>query len=69
VRAVIHDSPAESVGVRGEDVIVRFAGTEITNADQFFDTVVANKGRAIEVELVRPTEAKSIKVTVPLRNE
>src|SRR5262249_50272518 len=33
VRAVIHDSPAEGAGVRGDDVIVRFAGTEITDAD------------------------------------
>jgi hypothetical protein len=69
VRAVIHDSPAESAGVRGDDVIVRFAGTEMSDADQFFDTVVANKGRAIDVELFRAAESKTIKVSVRLRDE
>ncbi len=69
IRAVINDSPALRAGIRRGDVIVRFAATEITGPDQFFDTVVANKGRSVEVEIVRPEGAKVFKQTVELRNE
>jgi hypothetical protein len=69
VRAVIADSPASSAGVRHDDVIVRFAGTEIVDPNQFFDTVVANKGRQVEVEIVRVSESKVQKLQLQLRNE
>jgi hypothetical protein len=69
VRAVIHDSPAESAGIQRDDVIVRFAGVDIHSADQFFDTVVANKGRTVDVDLVRVADARTLNLKVPLKNE
>jgi hypothetical protein len=69
VRAVIMDSPAARAGVLRDDVVVRFAGTEIVDPDQFFDTVVANKGREVEIELVRVADSKVIKLQLQLRNE
>lgn len=69
IRAVIADSPAAAAGVLRGDVIVRFAGTEITDPDQFFDTVVANKGRDVEVDLVRVEKGQELKLKVQLRDE
>ncbi len=69
-RAVINESPAARSGVRRGDIIVRFAGTEITDPDQFFDTVVANKGREVDVEIVRVEGATSeLKLSVLLSDE
>jgi hypothetical protein len=69
VRAVITGSPAARAGVAREDVIVRFAGAEITTADGFFDAVVANKGKNVEVEIVRVAQGKDFRIQVQLESE
>jgi hypothetical protein len=69
VRAVIQSSPASRGGVRRDDVIVRFAGTEVVTPDQFFDTVIANKGKKVEVEIVRVADSKQLKLELQLENE
>jgi hypothetical protein len=69
VRAVIAGSPAARAGLQREDVIVRFAGGEITTADGFFDSVIANKGRTVEVEIVRVSQGKDFKIELQLANE
>jgi hypothetical protein len=69
VHAVIHDSPAARAGIHRDDVVVRFSGTEIVTPDQFFDTVVANKGRKVEAEIVRVPESRVIRVELQLQNE
>lgn len=60
VRAVINDSPAASAGVLGGDVIVKFAGTDIGGTDQFFDTVVKNAGKEVDVDLLRGSDTKKL---------
>ncbi len=69
VRAVIGSSPASRAGILPEDIVVRFAGTEITEPDQFFATVVANKGRLVEVEVARVATSKVMKLSIQLMNE
>jgi len=69
VRAVINGSPAATAGILREDVIVRFAGTEIATPDAFFAAVVANKGRTVDVDVVRVATGKELSLRVVLANE
>jgi hypothetical protein len=69
VRAVIVESPAAKAGIVRDDVIVSFGGTTITDPDQFFDTVVADKGRDVEVDVVHAARAQVVSHRVRLRDE
>jgi hypothetical protein len=60
VRAVITRSPAFQSDVLRGDIITRFADVDILDPDQFFDTVVANQGKQVTVELFRNGEKKTI---------
>jgi S1-C subfamily serine protease len=60
VRAVITRSPAFQSDVLRGDIITRFADVDIFDPDQFFDTVVANQGKQVSVELFRNGEKKTI---------
>ncbi len=69
IRAVIKGSPAAQLGLRRGDIVIRLAGADISNPDQFFDTVLANKGKTVEVDVVRPEGVQQLKLTVQLMNE
>jgi len=62
VQAVINDSPAFTADVLRHDVITKFADEAVINTDQFFDLVVRNSGRNVQVELNRNGELKTISV-------
>jgi hypothetical protein len=62
IRAVIRRSPAFQADLLRGDVITRFAGVEILDPDQFFDTVVENQGKQVDVEFVRNGETKTVSV-------
>jgi serine protease Do len=67
VRAVIKDSPAFAADMLQGDIITQVAGVTITDPDRFFDTVIANTGKQVTVELNRKGEAKTI--TLQIRDE
>lgn len=60
IRAVITDSPAFHADLLRGDIILRFAGEQIVDPDQFFDTVIRNSGRLVDVEIDRNGERKTI---------
>lgn len=62
IRAVINDSPAAQGGIKSGDVVVKLAGTEITGPDQFFDTVVGNAGKEVDVDLLRGSDEKKVRL-------
>jgi hypothetical protein len=62
IRAVINRSPAFLADLLRGDVIVRFAGVDIVDPDQFFDTVVQNEGKQVTVDFVRGGEKKTVTV-------
>jgi hypothetical protein len=58
-------SPAEQAGIRGGDLIVRFAGREIRSDDDFFSAVAAAEP-SVTAALKRPSEKATVDVTVHL---
>jgi|WetSurMetagenome_2_1015567.scaffolds.fasta_scaffold87892_1 hypothetical protein len=62
IRAVVKNTPAFTADLLRYDVITRFAGEDITDPDQFFDTVVRNAGRKVDVEINRNGVVKTIPV-------
>lgn len=64
VSAVINDSPAFDADILRGDVITAVSGTVMTSPDQFFDYVVANQGKEVQVELAREKERKTVTLTI-----
>jgi S1-C subfamily serine protease len=64
VEGVVPGSPAERAGLRERDVIVRFAGQSISGVDDLHRLLTAERGgTASEVEVVRGTELRKLRVT------
>ncbi len=65
VTKVIKDGPADKAGIKQGDVIIKFDGKEVKNADDL-PWIVSNTpiGSKIDVKILRQGKEKTIKVTV-----
>lgn len=66
VSQVVGDSPAAKAGIRGGDVVVSIAGTEVTSASQFVNLTKQYKGQ--KVALVYSRDGQPSRVSVQLRD-
>jgi predicted metalloprotease with PDZ domain len=65
VNNVVEDSPADSAGIREEDIIIKFAGTQIEDAADLTNAVRKTApGTRVSVEIMRADEKKTLDVTV-----
>jgi len=65
VDGVQPDSPAAKAGVKAEDVILRYNGTDVTSSDQFVTMVQGTKpGNVADLTVLRAGKSQTIKVTV-----
>ncbi|HTR81408.1 MAG TPA: PDZ domain-containing protein [Bacteroidota bacterium] len=65
VSEVVDDSPADSAGIKEGDVIVKFNGKEIEDADDLMRVVQKTKpGTRTSVEVMRKDEKKSLDIVV-----
>lgn len=62
MQAVINDSPAFAADMLRGDIITSFAGEKVINPDQFFDLVIQNAGRSVQVEINRSGAVKTLLV-------
>jgi len=65
IEEVQPDTPASHGGLKGEDVIVRYDGKEVTSVDQFVSMVqMTRPGTTVKIEVIRDGEAVTRKVTI-----
>ena len=65
VNRVIEDSPAETAGVKEEDIIVEFNGKAIDDADDLVTAVRNEKpGASVSLVVVRKDERKTLQATL-----
>lgn len=62
ITGVSPDSPAEAAGIQSEDYIVEFNGIEVTDIEQLQNLTNANKGKEVEVLLLRDGEEINIRI-------
>jgi len=58
VRAVIKGSPAYNSDILVDDIIVKLNDEYASDPDVFFDLVIKNKGKSVNVEFIREGETK-----------
>jgi S1-C subfamily serine protease len=63
IREVVEDSPAARAGLASGDLIVVAAGQPIRNPDDLFDALALARGRALELNVVRGTDERTLQVT------
>lgn len=69
VRGVEDDTPADSAGIKGGDVITEFDGKKISDASDLSRAVGKTKpGTVVNVTLMRNNEKKSLKATIGERS-
>ncbi len=67
---VEEDSPAGAAGLLVGDIIVAIAGEPVSDPDQLLASLVGDAvGKAIQVQVLRGGQAKTIKVTIGERKE
>jgi S1-C subfamily serine protease len=65
VESVVAGGPAERAGVRGRDIIVRFAGQPVSGVDDLHRLLTAERsGVSCEAEVIRGAELRKY-VIVP----
>jgi len=65
VTSVVEDSPAEKAAIKDEDVIIEFAGKEVSDADDLITVVGETKpGTKVNVVVMRGDERKTLQVEV-----
>jgi len=65
VEEVQDDTPASRGGIKAEDVIVRFAGEDVSSVDQFVTAVQNTKpGKTVDMDVLRDGKKVSLRVTV-----
>ena len=65
VSNVVDDSPADSAGIKEDDVIVQFDGKDIGEASNLQEAVAKTKpGTKVSITLVRKGEKKTLQVTI-----
>ena len=65
VEEVLSDTPASRGGLRNEDVIVRYAGKDVSSVDQFVNAVLSTKpGTTVDVAVLRDGKRVDLRVTV-----
>jgi predicted metalloprotease with PDZ domain len=65
VNDVVDESPADSAGIREEDIIVKFNGEPVEDASDLMDAVRKVKpGKTVSVELMRDDAKKTLNVRV-----
>ena len=65
INEVVEESPADSAGLKEEDVIVEFNGKKIEAAEDLTEAVAGTKpGTKVTVKINRNGDAKSLSVTV-----
>jgi len=65
VNEVEKDSPGDRAGVKMDDVIVKFAGKQVTSPDQFVTVVQGTKpGTTADMEVVREGKPVKLRITV-----
>jgi serine protease Do len=62
ISEVTEDSPAARAGLARGDLIVTAAGRAVTSIDDLFDALQAARGGAVELQVVRGTEERTIQV-------
>jgi hypothetical protein len=66
---VSEGSPAEKAGLKGGDVIVKFAGKTVVDVEDFMEGLMAHKaGETVEIVVKRGEEEKAIPVTLGTRS-
>jgi serine protease Do len=64
IQGVVEDSPAARAGIAKGDLIVAAAGQPIHSPDDLFDALKAAQGGAIELNLIRGAEERTVQVTL-----
>ena len=65
VRGVVEDGPAERAGIEQGDLIVGVSGSAIAGVDDLYDQLDhRSSGDTIDIELVRGTDERKVKVTL-----
>jgi len=65
IQAIIPDSPADKVGLRKDDVIVKINGEDAGNVQGFVQAVGAKKpGEKIKLSIKRDGQDKEVEVTL-----
>lgn len=62
--SITEDYPAQAAGLEAGDEIVRFAGEDITTADQFIDATAAHRGETVPVVYSRDGEEQTAQVAL-----
>jgi serine protease Do len=63
IREVTQDSPAARAGVAEGDLIVAAAGHPVSTPDDLFDALQSAQGGAIELNVIRGSDERTIQVT------
>ncbi|MBN1356680.1 DegQ family serine endoprotease [bacterium] len=70
VAEIIEDGPADRAGIKVQDVIIRFDGTEIRNSSHLSQMVAASPvGKKFQIDLIRGNKEKNIQVKLGERPE
>ncbi len=65
VEEVLADTPASRGGLKAEDIILRYAGDEVTSVDQFVNAVLHTKpGTAVDIVVLRDGHTTNLTVTI-----
>lgn len=68
ISEVLNDGPSARAGIQGGDVIVRFAGEEITEMENITDKLIdLNPGDKVSVTLIRGSETIEVEVELGTR--
>lgn len=65
VTAVADGSEAAKAGIQPHDVLLRIGGQPIATPEQFNETVAAEQGKAVTIQLLRRGQAQAIGVALP----
>lgn len=70
VKSVIPDSPADEAGLKQGDIILKFAGKKVRNADELVESVSQHKaGDKIDIVLIRDGDKKTLVVELDNRDD
>src|SRR6266542_3031695 len=64
IQQVTEDSPAARAGLASGDLIVAATGRPVTTIDDLFDALQAARGGAVELNVVRGTDERTIQVAL-----
>ncbi len=67
-QAVVADSPADTAGLRPNDLVLKIAGQGISTEQDLFDTVASiTPGRRVPIEVQRGTRVLELDITLEER--